>query len=72
MMQLCIVWIHNNNINIEYSTNSSNKLIEQKISTQMPCHYYPHIAEPAYIRFSLTPELMTVVLNMALIPQCRA
>ena len=49
-----------------------NEVIEQKVCMQIPCHYYPHSAEPAYMRFSLTPELMPVVFNMALIPQCSA
>ena len=38
----------------------------------MPCHYYPHSAEPAYVQFSLTHELMIVAFNMSLIPQWRA
>ena len=38
----------------------------------MQCHYYPRSDEPAYMHFLLTLELMTVVFNMALIPQCRA
>ena len=33
---------------------------------------YPHGAEPAYMQFSLTSELMTVVFNMTLTPQWRA